>query len=36
MKKRFTGNELFRLRNSIPIDRLIEDIMLRVFLCCEF
>ncbi len=25
MKRRFTGNELFRLRNSIPIDRLIED-----------
>ncbi len=25
MKRRFTGNELFKLRNSIPIDRLIED-----------
>ena len=25
MKRRFTGNELFRLRNSIPIDRLIGD-----------
>ncbi|MFN2245882.1 MAG: CHC2 zinc finger domain-containing protein [Candidatus Promineifilaceae bacterium] len=25
MKRRFTGDELFRLRNFIPIDRLIED-----------
>lgn len=25
MKRRFTGDELFTLRNFIPIDRLIED-----------
>lgn len=25
MKRRFTGDELFKLRNFIPIDRLIED-----------
>lgn len=25
MNRRFTGNELFRLRNFIPIDWLIED-----------
>jgi DNA primase len=25
MKRRFTGNELFRLRNLIPIDGLIEE-----------
>jgi len=25
MKRRFTGDDLFKLRNFIPIDRLIED-----------
>lgn len=25
MKRRFTGNELYRLRNLIPIDRLIDE-----------
>ena len=25
MKRQFTGNELFKLRNSMPIDRLIEE-----------
>jgi hypothetical protein len=25
MKRRFTGNELFKLRNLIPIDRLIKE-----------
>ena len=25
MKRRFTGNELFKLRNSIPVDMLIRD-----------